>query len=55
MIRDAAKLGFLGALAYGFGRAFYSLFVLLVATIGIAVLAGAAAAWLWFMTSNGML
>lgn len=55
MIREAAKLGFLGALAYGFGRAFYSLFTLLVAVVGLIVLFGCLFAWLLFMTSNGYL
>lgn len=55
MIREAAKMGFLGALAYGFGRIFYSLFVLLVAAVGVIVLFGCLFVWLWFMTSNGML
>lgn len=55
MLRSAAKLGFLGALAYGFGRAFYSLFSLLVAVVGLIVLFGCLFVWLWFMTSNGFL
>ena len=55
MLRSAAKLGFFGALAYGIGKAFYSLFTLLVIVLGLTVLAGSAALWLLFMTSNGFL
>ncbi len=55
MIRDAAKLGFIGALAYAFGRIFYSLFSLLVTVLGLLVLFGCLLFWVLAASAGGFL
>jgi hypothetical protein len=55
MLRSAIKLGFFGALAYGLGRAFYSLAKLLITALGILVLFGCLFAWLLLASAGGYL
>ena len=54
MIREAAKIGLIGALAVMFGRALYSLIVLMAAVIGATVLLGCIAAWYYISTNMGL-
>lgn len=55
MLRTAAKLGFIGALAYAFGRIFYSLAKLLVVTLGLLVLFGCLLFWVLAASAGGFL
>jgi hypothetical protein len=55
MLRSAIKLGFFGAIAYVFGRAFYSLFSLLVTVLGLGVLFGCLLFWVIAASAGGFL
>jgi hypothetical protein len=55
MPRSAIKLGFFGAIAVIFGRAFHSLLMLMVYTFGVLALLAALLTWFWFGTTHGFI
>lgn len=55
MIKSAFKLGFIGALTYALGRAFYSLLSLLAVIIGSVVILACFFTWFYFSVTNGWL